>query len=48
MEEEDRVNFCIDTETYNGIIKRIDSKTADVLSFIGLINNIPISELTAA
>lgn len=41
----DTVCFCIDDENYVGVIKRINNKTADVLIFTGLINNIPISEL---
>lgn len=40
----DKVSFYIDTELYNGIVQRIDSDTVDVLTFIGLICNIPVAE----
>ena len=43
----DKVSFIIDIETYTGIIKRIDNNAADVLTFMGLVRNIPVGELNA-
>ena len=48
MKVGDKVHFELDIEGYNGIIERIDDKTADVLTWIGLVTNVPISELKAA
>jgi hypothetical protein len=45
MEIDTTVIFMIDTEYYYGKIKRIDDKTADILTYIGLIKNIPVSEI---
>lgn len=45
MKVRDKVSFFIDTELYNGRVHRIDSDTADVLTFMGLVCNVPVVEL---
>lgn len=45
MKVGNKISFYIDIEIQSGIIKRIDDETADVLIPMGLITNIPISEL---
>ena len=39
-----KISFMIDTESYVGVIKEINNDTIHVLTDIGLITNIPISE----
>lgn len=45
MEICNKVSFYIDTELYNGIIYRIYVDTADILTFIGLVRDVPLIEL---
>jgi hypothetical protein len=46
MEIGNKVEFLIDTEYFTGIIKNINDGKVDVMTYMGMVNNIPIGEIT--
>ena len=46
MAIDDKVGFFIDTDYYVGIIKNINNDKAEILTYMGLIVNVPLIECT--